>query len=62
MSDREREMGKGDSMVRLHVYGLNLELRSDDRKTVDGIRRDPAFFETAHVIPGVSIESMIYQD
>ena len=45
-----------DNSVNLHFYGLDLELRSADRKTVEGIRRDFAYFKAAPVIPKVSIE------
>ena len=49
-------MSNRDTSVNLHFYGLNLELRSADKKTVDGIRRDFAYFEVAPAIPEVNIE------
>jgi hypothetical protein len=56
MNDGEQRMPNRDTSVNLHFYGLNLELQSADRKTVEGIRRDFAYFEAAPVTPEVSIE------
>jgi len=49
-------MADGDTSVNFNIYGLNLELCSADRETVDGIRRDFAYFESAPVTPQVVIE------
>ena len=49
-------MGDSDASVSFDFYGLNVELRSADRKTVEGIRRDFAYFEAAPDTPQVNIE------
>lgn len=50
------KMSRKDTSVNLHFYGLNLELCSADRETVDGIRRDFSYFEAAPAMPEVSIK------
>ncbi len=45
-----------DNSVNLHFYGLDIELRSADKETVEGIRRDFRYFEVEPVIPEVNIE------
>lgn len=45
-----------NAAVNLHFFGLDLELRSEDKKTIDGIRRDFAYFKIVPVIPEVRIE------
>ena len=49
-------MPSRDTSVNLHFYGLNLELRSADTKTIEGIRRDFSYFKAASAMPEVSIE------
>lgn len=56
MNDNKQDVLDKNATVNLHFFGLDLELRSKDKNTVDGIRRDFAYFETTKVIPEVSIE------
>ena len=49
MSDR-------DTSVSFDFYGLNLALRSEDKATVEGIRRDFSYFEKPSDIAQVNIE------
>jgi len=49
-------MVNSNHSVSFNFYGLNVELRSDDRGTVEGIRRDFAYFEEARDTHQVSIE------
>ena len=53
------KMSRKDTSVNLHFYGLNLELRSADTKTIEGIRRDFSYFEAASAMPEVSIEVFV---
>ena len=49
-------MLNSDTSVNFNFHGLNLELRSSDRETVERIRRDFSYFETAPSTPQVSVE------
>lgn len=52
----ERQTVSGRTSVSFGFHGLNVELRSADRETVEGIRRDFSYFEAAPATPQVSIE------
>jgi hypothetical protein len=56
MSDEKREMSQKATKVNFSFYGLEIEVTSDDRNSVDSIRRDFTYFESEPVTPEVHIE------
>ena len=52
----EGEKPHKDTSVNLHIYGLDIELRSDNKEIVESIWRDFAYFKAEPVTPTVSIE------
>ena len=49
-------MGDNDGSVGFDFYGLKVQLHCEDRNTVEGIRRDFAYFEATPETPQVNIE------
>jgi len=49
-------MAHNDTSANFDFYGLKLEVRGDDEKTVDSIRRDFAYFEATPATPEVTIK------
>jgi hypothetical protein len=55
MSLNKRTLSNNTSTISFNLYGLQVELRSDDKATIEGIRKDFRYFESDSAAPDVSI-------
>jgi hypothetical protein len=56
MSGKKQAMSQKMTTVHFNLYGLKVELQSDDKSTVEGILRDFRYFESPSDAPDVRIE------